>query len=200
MPGRLNTLSVTTTPEISSAKPVPITVMTGTAALRSAWRNSTRDLADALGARGADIVLAEHVQHRRARHARDQRDIDEGQRAGRQDDALEERPEAGRDALEALHRQPAQVDREDLDQDIADHEHRHREAEHRQSHHEAVDPGAVFPGRDHAERHRDEDGEDDGRRPRSRSTARRAGRSSSAPARWRSATRRDRHAAACRSR
>ena len=41
MPGRLNTLSVTTTPEINSAKPVPITVMTGTAALRSAWRSST---------------------------------------------------------------------------------------------------------------------------------------------------------------
>ncbi len=37
----LNTLSVTTTPEIKSAKPVPITVMTGTAALRSAWRNNT---------------------------------------------------------------------------------------------------------------------------------------------------------------
>ena len=41
MPGILNTLSVTTTPEISSAKPVPITVITGTAALRSAWRSIT---------------------------------------------------------------------------------------------------------------------------------------------------------------
>ena len=48
-------------------------------------------LADALGARGAHIILAQHVQHRGARHARDQGDIDKGQRAGRQDDALEER-------------------------------------------------------------------------------------------------------------
>ena len=64
---------------------------------------------------------------------------------------------------EALHRHPAQVDGEDLDQHIADHEHRNREADHRQAHHEAVDPGAVLPRRDHAERHRDDDGEDDGR-------------------------------------
>ena len=64
---------------------------------------------------------------------------------------------------EALHRHPAQVDREDLDQHIADHEHRHREADHRQAHHEAVDPGAVLPGRDHAERHRDHDRQNDGR-------------------------------------
>ena len=71
--------------------------------------------------------------------------------------------EARGDALETLHRQPAQVDGENLDQDVADHEHRHREADHRQSHHEAVDPGAVLPRRDHAERHRDQDRKDDGR-------------------------------------
>ena len=82
---------------------------------------------------------------------------------GRQDDALEERAEARADALETLHRQPAQVDGEELDQHIADHEHRHREADHRQAHHETVDPGAVLPRRDHAERHRDRDREDDGR-------------------------------------
>ena len=73
------------------------------------------------------------------------------------------RPEARGDASKALHRQPAQVDGENLDQHIADHEHRHREADHRQSHHEAVDPGAVLPRRDHAERHRDHDGKNDGR-------------------------------------
>ena len=82
---------------------------------------------------------------------------------GRQDQALEERPEAFGDAAKALHRQPAQVDGENLDQHIADHEHRHRKADHRQSHHEAVDPGAVLPRRDHAERHRDHDRENDGR-------------------------------------
>ena len=72
-------------------------------------------------------------------------------------------PKARRDAAKSLHRQPAQVDREDLDQHVADHEYRDGEAHHRQSHHEAIDPGAVFPGRDHAERHRDQDGKDDGR-------------------------------------
>ena len=37
----LKTLSVTTTPPISSAMPMPMTVTIGTAALRSAWRIST---------------------------------------------------------------------------------------------------------------------------------------------------------------
>ncbi len=119
-------------------------------------------LGDTLGARGADVILAEHVEHRRPRHPRDQRDIDKGQRAGRQDDSFEERTEARRDAFKALHRHPVQVDRKDLDQDIADHEHRHREAHHGEAHHEAVDPGAVLPCRDYAERHRDQDGENDG--------------------------------------
>ena len=120
-------------------------------------------LGNALGARGADIILAEHVEHRRAGHARDQRDVDERQRAGRQDESLEVGAEAVIDAAIALHRQPAQVDGEDLDQHITDHEHRHREADHRQPHHEAVDPAAVLPRRDDAKRHRDHDGEDDGR-------------------------------------
>ena len=162
MPGRLNTLSVTTTPEISSAKPLPITVTTGTAALRSAWRSST-PLSLMPLARAVRTVFTQHIQHRRPGHAGDQRDIDERQRASRQDDALEKRPESLGDAAKALHRQPVQVDGENLDQQIADHEYRNREAEHRQSHHEAVDPGAVFPRRDHAKRHRDNDRENDGR-------------------------------------
>jgi hypothetical protein len=37
----LNTLSVTTTPLMRSAMPMPMTEMIGTAALRSAWRVST---------------------------------------------------------------------------------------------------------------------------------------------------------------
>jgi len=65
--------------------------------------------------------------------------------------------------LETLHRQPAQVDGEDLDQHIADHEYRDRETDHRQAHHEAVDPGAVLPGCDHPERNRDQDAENEGR-------------------------------------
>ncbi len=121
-----------------------------------------RDLADAFRARRAHVILAEHVQHRGAGHARDQRDINKGQRQRRQHQPLEERPEAGRYAPEALHRQPAQLDGEDLDQDVTDHEHRHRETQHGKRHHEAVDPGALLPGGQHAERHGNHDGQDDG--------------------------------------
>ena len=40
MPGTLKTVSVITTPLISSATPMPITVTIGTAAFLSAWRSS----------------------------------------------------------------------------------------------------------------------------------------------------------------
>ena len=41
MPGMAKTVSVTMTPPISSAMPLPITVTIGIAALRSAWPTST---------------------------------------------------------------------------------------------------------------------------------------------------------------
>ena len=41
MPGIANTVSVTIAPLISSAMPMPITVMIGTPAFLSAWRVST---------------------------------------------------------------------------------------------------------------------------------------------------------------
>jgi len=42
-PGIAYTDSVTTTPPINSAMPMPMTVAIGTAALASAWNTSTRD-------------------------------------------------------------------------------------------------------------------------------------------------------------
>ena len=42
MPGMLNTRSVTTAPETSTAKVSPTTVMIGIAAFLSAWRSTTR--------------------------------------------------------------------------------------------------------------------------------------------------------------
>ncbi len=98
MPGRLNTLSVTTTPKISSAE---ASADLGDHRHRGVPRRVPHhhgDLVDALGARSADVIFTQHVEHRRPRHARDQRDIDEGEGAGRQDDALEERPKAVQDA------------------------------------------------------------------------------------------------------
>ena len=44
----LKTVSVMTTPEISSVKPMPMTVIIGTAAFFSAWRNSTIKVATPL--------------------------------------------------------------------------------------------------------------------------------------------------------
>ena len=41
MPFRLNTCSVTTSPPIRNANSRPITVTTGSIALRSAWRTTT---------------------------------------------------------------------------------------------------------------------------------------------------------------
>ena len=41
-PGSANTLSVTTAPPMSSAKPRPMMVTMGRAAFLSAWRTSTR--------------------------------------------------------------------------------------------------------------------------------------------------------------
>ena len=73
----LNTLSVTTTPLISSATLMPITVTIGTAALRSACRTSTFDRRKPFRARRADIILVQHFQHAGARDAREQRDIDD---------------------------------------------------------------------------------------------------------------------------
>ena len=135
-----NTLSVTTAPPISSATPMPMTVTIGTAAFFSACRNRMLRWPDALGARGADVVLLQHLEHGRARDAGDQRDVDEAERDRGQDQVLEPRPEAPGDRRVALHRQPVELEREDVGQQVADDEHRHREAEHGERHHGAVDP------------------------------------------------------------
>ena len=62
-----NTLSVTTTPPISSAMPMPITVTIGTAAFLQRMHEQDAALRQALGARGADVVLLQHFEHASAR-------------------------------------------------------------------------------------------------------------------------------------
>ena len=111
--------------------------------------------AEALGARGADVVLLQHLEHRRAGDARDQRDIDAAERDRGQDQVLAATAKGLADRRVALHRQPFELQREHVGQQIADHEDRHREAEHRERHDGAVDPGAGLPRREHADRHRD---------------------------------------------
>ena len=79
------TVSVTTTPPISSATPMPMIVTIGIAAFFSAWPISTLSLRQPLGVGGADVVLRQHVEHAGAGHARDQRDVDHAERDARQD-------------------------------------------------------------------------------------------------------------------
>ena len=60
--------------------------------------------------------------------------------------------------MEPLHRQPVELQREQIRQHVAHHEDRHGKAEHRQRHHRTVDPGAVLPRRQHTQRDCDDDG------------------------------------------
>src|SRR5262245_56894218 len=93
---------------------------------------------EAFGARGADIVLVQHLQHRGTSEARDQRDEADRQGKRWQHHAFQELPEIDTDADIALNRQPAEFDGEDVDQAVTDDEARHREAHDREGHHQAV--------------------------------------------------------------
>jgi hypothetical protein len=77
---------------------------------------------------------------------------------------VQERPEAVGEALVALDREPAELERHDPDEQVRQHEHRHRETEHREAHQRAVEPAAEAPGGDDAEGHRDQHRDEDGER------------------------------------
>ena len=111
---------------------------------------TTRRSSQALGARGANEVLAEDVDERRAREARHDR-RDGGAERDRRQDVVPPR-------VVADGRQPAELHREDLHQHHAERERRERDARYRERHAEPVGP-AVAPhgGHDadrHAEQHR----------------------------------------------
>ena len=88
------TLSVTTAPPISSAMPMPMTVTIGIGGVLQRMQEQDAHLRRRPWARGADIILLQHFQHRGAGDARDQRDIDKAERDRGQDQVLEPRPEA----------------------------------------------------------------------------------------------------------
>jgi len=77
-----------------------------------------------LGVRGTNVIFRQHLEQARARHARQQRGIQQRQRGARQDQAVQ----AGEDALRqrhiALGRKPAEGEREHVDEQKRDHEHR----------------------------------------------------------------------------
>src|SRR5690606_9889061 len=78
--------------------------------------------AQALGAGGADIVLVHGVEQGGAQDARQNGGLRRGQSHGGQDQGLEGGPEAGAPAGEAARREPAQVHREQQDQQHGDPE------------------------------------------------------------------------------
>ncbi|SVJ74565.1 Uncharacterised protein [Klebsiella pneumoniae] len=136
----------------------------------------------ALGAGGAHIVFAQHLEHRRAGHAGNHRQRDGAQHDGRQDQVahgIEERAlfvgkqgvdqhEAGLrlDVVEQVetagHRRPAQRHGEQHDQDQAPPEDRHRIAGEGHRHHPVVEQRTAFQGGDHPGQQAEGAGEEHG--------------------------------------
>ena len=81
-------------------------------------------LRGALGARRADVVLAQHVEHARAREAQDQRGVDDAEHDRRQHQVMEPVGERHARVAVARDRKPAEGDGEDLHQDQAEPEAR----------------------------------------------------------------------------
>ena len=93
----------------------------------------------ALGPGGAEIVLAQHLQHARAREARDRRR--RGQREGQRGQ------HHARPALAAEGREPPELDREHEHQHEPQPEPGHGDADQRHQHGEEVRPAAAAHGR-----------------------------------------------------
>ena len=85
--------------------------------------------AQPLGARRADIVLAEHLEHGRAHHPRQNRGLWQRQRHRRQGQRLQARPDALVPAGKPAGRKPAKVDRENHHKDHREPEIRDGDAE-----------------------------------------------------------------------
>ena len=117
-------------------------------------------LAQALGARRAHEVGAQHLQHGGARQPRDRPDQHRAQGRRRQDQAGQAAvPDRAGAAGEGQQR-PFEADI--LDQDQADEEHRHGHARHRDRHDQAVDHAAALHRRQGAERQAERHGDQHG--------------------------------------
>src|SRR5499433_1185824 len=134
----------------------------------------------ALGARGADVVLADHLEHRRARQAAHRRREREAQREGRQGQVMQHvgdggeevprlredlaRPDHGEHAVQiaaADQREEIEAKRERDEQQDPEPEHRHGEAQERQDPQRVVDERiAALERRDDTDRDADERGDD----------------------------------------
>jgi hypothetical protein len=137
----------------------------------------------ALGARGADIVVAQHLQHRGTRHAGDDRQGDRAEHDRGQDQMAERRDEGALLIREqrvdqqepgyrldvehqrqpARYRRPAERHREQHDGEEAPPEDRHRVAGERDRHHRMVESGAALGGGEDAGRKAQDQREQDRR-------------------------------------
>src|SRR6056297_905677 len=95
-PGHWNTISIWIAPD--STKPAwrPGTGMIDTIAAFSAWRQITPRSGTPFGARGADEVLTQHLQHREAGELGDDAGRDDGQRQRRQRQVADQRAQVAR--------------------------------------------------------------------------------------------------------
>ena len=111
-------------------------------------------LADALGARGLHVFLPQHLQHGRARRARQHRELEEAERDGREQQRLDGRPDPLPPAVEAAGPHPAEPDGEEQDQEQPRPEARDGHAQLGQHHRQIVREPPVSRRREHAERNR----------------------------------------------
>src|SRR5262249_49112363 len=125
-PGSAKTDSSTMAPATSWPSWMPATVTTGMSALRNAWRPITRlsaspyaPIRQPLGASRAHVVLAQQVEHGRARSPHEHRGLEEPERDRGQQQRAQRRAGAARPALEAARADPAEMNGEDEDQQQA---------------------------------------------------------------------------------
>ncbi len=133
-PGQPKTLSTTTTPPMNTPMSRPIMLMIGGAALRRAWRTTTREADKPLGAGGADIIAGQHVQQAGANHPRVPARAAQTEGQGRQKQV--------RQAAVAAQRKQIQPVGQQVHQAQAQPELRRGSAQKGEAHHQSVGPFA----------------------------------------------------------
>ena len=184
-------VSVRMAPVNSTPTCSPITVTTGISALRNAWIAITRKRRQPLGAGGADVILAQHLQHGRPRHAGDDGERHGAEHDRRQDEMRQRRAKAPRspDSSVSISRKPvtgsmkyctamrpdtgvqSELHREQQDQQQSPPEDRHRIAGERDPHDAVIEDGVAPDRRHDAGRQAEASARTAWRRPTARSVA-----------------------------
>ena len=173
--------SVSTAPPISPPTCRPMMVITGIKRVAQRMQADDAPRRQALGARRAHIILVEHLEHRGARHARDDRERNGAEHDGGQGEMAQGRPEgallirqqridqheAG-DRLEVVldevdssrYRRPAETFRKEHHEQEAPPEDRHGIAGERHAHEHVIIGRAPLDRGDGAGRNADADRQD----------------------------------------